>query len=143
MKQSFINNKSQFQVVTKSELSSKVKEKFEEDNPKSKVDMNALKVSVNHMNKTFDYIFEKLFDNLLDQYSKIENSFKVEIKEKMKAKQDNPFEDPLDISSVEKNLLNLKKLIQKSKLLHFRKQLSHWLTYSNHFCSERQSWWED
>lgn len=102
-------------MLNQSEISAKFKDIIEEENPKTKAEISALKTSVVHMNRKINKLVDSFMERLLDEYSRVENSFNKEIKTKMKDFEINPFEEPINVTSVENNLLNLKKLMLKLK----------------------------
>jgi predicted nucleic acid-binding Zn-ribbon protein len=103
-------------VLNQSEISAKFKDIIEEENPKTKAELSVLRTSVVHMNKKINKLVDSFVERLLDEYSKVESSFKKEIKDKLKDFEINPFEEPVDFSGVENNLLSLKRLMQRLKM---------------------------
>lgn len=119
--------KSQFQVVNRSDISSMISQKEDTtpaqnlkiDNAQIRTGVRAIQSVFKQMNKKFSGYFDSFFEAFLDEFSKIENSFKVEVKEKLDAREKNPFDDPIDTSIVDKNLMNLKRHMMKSKFSFF------------------------
>jgi hypothetical protein len=85
--------------------------KEDEENPKHREDYGMLKTSVAHINKMVD----KAMESMLEAYSRLEHSYKNDVRKRVVEEEENPFSEPINLKNIEKHLEGLKKVIHKIK----------------------------
>jgi hypothetical protein len=70
-----------------------------------------MKTSVAHINRMVD----RSMESMLEAYSRLEYSYKNDIRKKIVEEEENPFSEPINLKNIERHLDGLKKVIHKIK----------------------------